>query len=84
MSHRLCVDLLDDNMDEIIANFVGEDEIVEEGNAPSSASDASKVKERLSAVLTALKENMSDTENPLHIRHKRLWDDLLGARKSSK
>ena len=79
------VDLLDDNMDEIIANFAGADEIVEEeGNAPSSASDASKVKERLSAVLTALKENMSDTENRLHIRCKRLWDDLLGARKSSK
>ena len=80
------VDLLGDyDMDEIIANSGSADEIVEEeGIPPSIDADANNVKERLSAVLIALKDNMSNTENRLHIRRKRLWDDLLDARQSSK
>ncbi|CAB3988304.1 G2 M phase-specific E3 ubiquitin- ligase-like [Paramuricea clavata] len=72
-------------MNQIFENFGNADEIVEDdGNPPSMDADASNVKAKLSAVLTDLRENMSNTENRLHIRRKKLWDDLLDARKSSK
>ena len=71
-------------MDEIIANFCNAHEIVEEENPLSNDADESNVEERLSTALTALKENMSNTENRLHIRRTKLWDDHLHARKSLK
>jgi hypothetical protein len=72
-------------MNQIFENFGNADEIVEDdGNPQSMDADASNVKAKLSTVLTNLRENMSNTENRLHIRRKKLWDDLLDARKSSK
>ena len=85
-TRRRYVDLLgDDDMNQIFENFGNADEILEDdGNPQSMDADASNVKAKLSAVLTDLRENMSNTENRLHIRRKKLWDDLLDAQKSSK
>ena len=61
-------------------DLLGDDDmdvIIEEENSLSIDADEGYVKERLSTILTSLKENISNTENRLHIQRKKLWDDLL-------
>lgn len=89
-TRRRYVDLLgeDEQLGGLITESISDiDQAAEDDEDPSKcdvANDTSNTKERLSAVITALRVNMSIRENRVHVRRKKLWVDFLQYRKSSK